>query len=140
MMKHLSIEKIDVMALWEQAHHPGAGGVVMFSGEVRDNHQGREVSHLYYEAAEEMANKMIAALLEEARQRWGLEIAIAVHRLGKVAIMEPAILVITAAAHRQEAYIANQYIVERIKHQIPLWKCECFVDGERAWGGHCACQ
>ncbi|HLT87776.1 MAG TPA: molybdenum cofactor biosynthesis protein MoaE [Sphingobacterium sp.] len=139
-MTHLSTEKIDVMALWEQAHHPEAGGVVLFSGEVRNNHQGKEVSHLYYEAAEQMANKMIAALLDEAKQRWGLKVAIAVHRLGKVSVMETAVVVITAAAHREEAYAANQYIIDRIKHHVPLWKCEHFVDGEQAWGGHCACQ
>lgn len=139
-MTHLSTEKIDVMALWKQAHHPEAGGVVLFSGEVRNNHQGKEVSHLSYEAAEQMANKMIAALLDEAKQRWGLQVAIAVHRLGKVSVMETAVVVITAAAHREEAYAANQYIIDRIKHHIPLWKCEHFVDGERSWGGHCSCQ
>lgn len=140
MMTHLSTEKIDVMALWKQAHHPEAGGVVLFSGEVRNNHQGKEVSHLSYEAAEQMANKMIAALLDEAKQRWGLQVAIAVHRLGKVSVMETAVAVITAAAHREEAYAANQYIIDRIKHHVPLWKCEHFVDGERVWGGHCSCQ
>jgi len=139
-MIHLSTKKIDVMALWEQAHHPAAGGVVLFSGEVRNNHQGKEVSHLSYEAAEQMANKMIAALLDEAKRRWELQVAIAVHRLGKVSVMETAVVVITAAAHRAEAYAANQYIIDRIKHHVPLWKCEHFVDGERAWGGHCSCQ
>ncbi|MBD1429210.1 molybdenum cofactor biosynthesis protein MoaE [Sphingobacterium litopenaei] len=139
-MIHLSTEKIDVMALWEQAHHPAAGGVVLFSGEVRNNHQGKEVSHLSYEAAEQMANKMIAALLDEAKQRWELQVAIAVHRLGKVSVMETAVVVITAAAHRAEAYAANQYIIDRIKHHVPLWKCEHFVDGGREWGGHCSCH
>src|SRR3546814_8844677 len=80
-MKHLSTERIDVLSLWKQSHHPAAGGVVLFSGEVRNNHQGREVSHLHYEAAEPMADKMIAALLDEATHRWGLQVAVAVHRL-----------------------------------------------------------
>lgn len=139
-MKHLSTDKIDVHALWAQAHHPEAGGVVLFSGEVRNNHQGKEVSHLFYEAAEPMAEKMIAALLAEATERWGLQVAIAVHRLGEVVVMDTAVVVITAATHRQEAYAANQYIIDQIKHQVPLWKCEHFVDGTRAWGGHCSCQ
>lgn len=138
-MEHLSTECIDVLSLWQQCHHPEAGGIVLFSGEVRNNHQGKAVSHLYYEAAEPMANKLIGALLEEAKQRWGLQVAVAIHRLGEVPVMETAVVVITAAAHRKEAYTANQYIIDRIKHHVPIWKCECFADGERVWGGHCSC-
>ncbi|WP_262248564.1 molybdenum cofactor biosynthesis protein MoaE [Parapedobacter soli] len=139
-MEHLCTEHIDVGSLWQRSHHPEAGGLVLFSGEVRDNHQGKAVSHLYYEAAESMANNMIAALLEEATQRWGLHVAIAVHRLGKVAVMETAVVVITGAAHRKEAYAANQYIIDRIKHDVPIWKCEYFAGGGRIWGGHCSCK
>ena len=139
-MKHLSTERIDVLSLWKQSHHPAAGGVVLFSGEVRNNHQGKEVSHLHYEAAEPMADKMIAALLDEATHRWGLQVAVAVHRLGPVAVMETAVVVITGAAHRREAYEANQYIIDRIKHHLPIWKCEHFADGEYMWGGHCSCH
>lgn len=128
------------MSLWKRSHHPEAGGIVLFSGEVRNNHQDKEVSHLYYEAAEPMANKMIAALLDEATQRWGLQIAVAVHRLGKVAVMETAVVVITGAAHRREAYAANQYIIDRIKHHVPIWKCEYLAGGERIWGGRCSCH
>ncbi len=138
-MEHLSRENIDVLSLWQHSHHPEAGGIVLFSGEVRNNHLGKEVSHLYYEAAEPMANKLIAKLLEEATQRWGLRVAIAVHRLGEVAIMETAVVVITGAAHRKEAYAANQYIIDRIKHHVPIWKCEYLANGERVWGGHCSC-
>ncbi|SRR5690606_18800209 len=139
-MEHLSRKRIDVMSLWKRSHHPEAGGIVLFSGEVRNNHQDKEVSHLYYEAAEPMANKMIAALLDEATQRWGLQIAVAVHRLGKVAVMETAVVVITGAAHRREAYAANQYIIDRIKHHVPIWKCEYLAGGERIWGGRCSCH
>ena len=139
-MNHLSTENIDVLSLWKRNHHPEAGAIVLFSGEVRNSHQSREVSHLYYEAAEAMADKMIAALLDEATQRWGLQVAIAVHRLGRVAVMETAVVVITGAAHRKEAYAANQYIIDRIKHHVPIWKCEYFADGERMWGGHCSCE
>lgn len=139
-MTHLSTEKIDVMALWEHCHHVAAGGIVLFSGEVRNNHRGRNVSHLYYEAAEQMAEKMIADLLDEAKQRWELQIVYAVHRLGNVPVMETAVVVVTGAAHRKEAYEANQYIIDRIKHETPIWKCEYFADGQRIWGGHCSCH
>lgn len=137
---YLSANAIDIAALFEMSHHPKAGAVVMFSGETRDNSHGREVAYLDYEAKESMANKMIADILTEAKQRWSLNIAIAQHRTGKVAVSECAVIVITASAHRSEAYAANRYIIDRIKHEVPIWKCEYFTDGTKEWGGNCNCQ
>lgn len=139
-MEHLSENEIDVFSLYRQAHDRSAGAVVMFSGEVREGNEGKEVSFLHYEAAGSMASKMIAQILEDATQRWDLRKAIAVHRVGKVEVMQTAVIVITAAAHRQEAYAANRFIIDRIKHEVPIWKCEYFVDGTREWGGSCACK
>jgi molybdopterin synthase catalytic subunit len=126
-------------ALLKEAHHPGAGAVVLFSGEVRDNNRGKQVAYLEYESHAPLASKMIAGILREAREKWGLQIAIAQHRVGKVAIGETAVVVITASAHRNEAYIANRYIIDRIKHEAPIWKCEYFSDGSHEWGNNCNC-
>lgn len=120
----------------ESAHHPGAGAVVLFSGETRDNNEGRSVTHLDYEAHESMANKMIAAILNEAMVRWELKLALACHRTGRVAIGETSVVVITAAAHRREAYAANQHIIDRIKYEVPIWKREYFADGTNEWGAN----
>ncbi|RYY21810.1 MAG: molybdenum cofactor biosynthesis protein MoaE, partial [Sphingobacteriaceae bacterium] len=69
-----------------------------------------------------------------------LKIALAQHRTGKVGVMESAVVVITASPHRAEAYSANRYIIDRIKHESPIWKCEYFKDGSKEWGGNCNCQ
>jgi molybdopterin synthase catalytic subunit len=127
-------------ALLESAHHPAAGAVVLFSGETRDNSHGRQVAYLEYEAHESMAGRMIAAILEEAKAKWDLKIALACHRTGRVAVGETAVVVITAAAHRREAYAANRYIIDRVKHETPIWKREYFTDGSSEWGGNCDCQ
>ena len=82
---------------------------------------------------------MIKQILAEATQKWALHIAVAQHRIGKVAIGESAVVVITASAHRREAYEANQYIIHRIKHEATIWKCEYFADGTHQWGGNCSC-
>jgi molybdopterin synthase catalytic subunit len=129
-----------MVGLLQQAHHPGAGAVVLFSGEVRDSNRGREVAYLEYESHVPLANKMIGGILREAREKWALHIAIAQHRVGKVAIGETAVVVITAAAHRSEAYAANRYIIDRIKHEAPIWKCEYFADGTHEWGNNCNCR
>ena len=129
----LSAEPLDMVGMLARAHHPAAGAVVLFSGEVRDNHKGRAVGWLEYEAFEPLAEKVIAGILATAREKWTLQIALARHRLGRVAIGETAVVVITAAPHRATAYAANQYIIDRIKKEAPIWKCEHYADGEREW-------
>jgi molybdopterin synthase catalytic subunit len=137
---HLSATAIDIPALLASAHHPKAGAIVLFSGETRDNSHGKEVAYLSYEAHESMANKMIADIVEQAKQRWHLNLALAVHRTGNVAVSETAVVVVTASAHRSEAYAANRFIIDKIKHEAPIWKCEYFTDGSKEWGGNCNCK
>jgi molybdopterin synthase catalytic subunit len=135
----ISSAPLDIIALLSNAHHPAAGAVVLFSGEVRDHNKGREVAYLEYEAYYPLATKMIHQILSAAKEKWGLQLAVARHRVGRLAIGEPAVIVITAAAHRREAYEANQHIIHRIKHEVPIWKCEYFSDGTHAWGNNCNC-
>jgi molybdopterin synthase catalytic subunit len=129
-----------MIELLRRAHHPGAGAVVLFSGEVRDNNLGRAVSFLEYEAYAPLANSMIAEILATAKQRWSLHTALAQHRVGRVAVGDTAVVVVTASAHRSEAYAANRYIIDRIKHEAPIWKCEHFADGTKQWGNNCNCH
>jgi molybdopterin synthase catalytic subunit len=138
-MQHLSEYTIDIVELLASAHHPKAGAVVLFSGETRDSSHGKEVIYLEYEAQASIAEKMIADILQEAKDKWHLNIALAVHRTGKVAVCETAVVVITASPHRGEAYAANRFIIDKIKHEAPIWKCEYFTDGSKEWGGNCNC-
>lgn len=138
--QYLTTSPLDLAELLRSAHHPKAGAVVLFSGEVRDNNQGRQVDYLEYESYIPMASKMIESILNEAISRWNLSIAVACHRIGKVDVGESAVVVITCAAHRKEAYTASRYIIDKIKHEIPIWKCEYFTDGTRQWGGNCQCS
>ena len=136
----ISEQALNIVNLLSNAHHPKCGAIVLFSGEVRDGNNGKEVSYLEYEAQPVMATKMINEILDEAKSKWPLHIAVAQHRIGKVAIGESAVIIITATPHRKEAYDANRYIIDRIKHEVPIWKCEYFSDGSHEWGGNCNCQ
>ena len=136
----ISAEPLDMVGLLAGAHHPGAGAVVLFSGEVRNSNKGLAVNFLEYEAYIPLATQLIKEILEEARGKWQLHIAIAQHRIGKVAIGDTAVVVITASAHRSEAYSANRYIIDRIKHEAPIWKCEHYADGSQEWGNNCNCH
>jgi molybdopterin synthase catalytic subunit len=135
--RYITDEPINLASLLSKAHRPGAGAVVLFSGETRDSSDGKAVWVLEYEAHPSMAAKMIRAILQEAIDRWGLHFALAQHRTGQVNISESAVVVVTGAPHRSEAYAANRFIIDKIKHEVPIWKCEHFTDGSKVWSEGC---
>jgi molybdopterin synthase catalytic subunit len=138
--KYISDKPLDIVGLLAQSHDPKAGALVLFSGDVRDNNIGKEVAYLEYEAHFALASKMIKEILDEAITKWHLNLAIAQHRVGKVDVGESAVVVITASPHRKEAYQANRHIIDRIKHEVPIWKCEVFTDSTKQWGNNCNCS
>lgn len=138
-MKHIQHTPIQYSELFDGFRNPNSGAVILFSGEVRDNNKGREVTHLEYEAYEPMASKMIDEIVDEAILQFRLNQAVCVHRLGRVEISGCAVVVITGAGHRKEAYDTNRYIIDRVKNEVPIWKHEFFADGTSEWGQNCDC-
>lgn len=134
---YLTKEPISLAEIFSGFHHPAAGGIVLFSGEVRNHHMGKSVAFLEYEAYESMAEKMIGKIITEAKEKWELHLVHCIHRLGKISISESAIVILTAASHRSEAFEANRWIVDRIKHEVPIWKKETFTDGTSDWVMQC---
>lgn len=139
-MNYITDKPLDYSSIFDDFRDPNSGAVVLFSGEVRGSNQGKAVSHLEYEAYDAMAEKMIAAILEEAKTKWNLNKAVCVHRTGRVEISGCAVVVITASAHRSAAYEANRFIIDRVKHEVPIWKHEFFADGTSEWGENCECH
>jgi molybdopterin synthase catalytic subunit len=127
---HLTRSPIDVAAL--QAAAPSDGALCLFVGIVRDNNGGRAVSHLEYEAYEEMALLEMQAIEREARGRWRLGDVRVVHRLGRLSIGEPSVAVSVVSAHRAEAFEACRYAIDTLKKTVPIWKKEFYADGS-AW-------
>jgi MoaE-MoaD fusion protein len=120
---------IDVTALERAVTDPGRGAQVVFVGRARNvADDGRRVVDLEYELYPEMAAAMLAEIAAEAEDRWGAAVAV-VHRHGIVPIGEAAVAIVTAAAHRAEAYEANRHVIEAIKERLPIWKRERFADG-----------
>ncbi|HYQ55729.1 MAG TPA: molybdenum cofactor biosynthesis protein MoaE [Draconibacterium sp.] len=139
-MRHISHTPINYAELFDDFRDPNSGAVVLFSGEVRDNNKGKTVTHLEYEAYEPMAEKMIAKIIQAATEKWPLNKAVCVHRTGKVDVCGCAVVVITSSAHREAAYEANRYIIDRVKYEAPIWKHEFFADGTSEWGQNCDCS
>ncbi|HEY8169631.1 MAG TPA: molybdenum cofactor biosynthesis protein MoaE [Candidatus Limnocylindria bacterium] len=125
----LTTDAIDVAALEHATADLEHGAVVTFVGRARRRgDDGREVTELEYEVYPEMAASVLDEIANEAEGRWGARVAV-VHRHGLVPLGEAAVAIVTAAAHRGEAYEANRFVIEAIKERLPIWKRERFVDG-----------
>ena len=111
-----------------------AGAVATFTGTARVRSRGRTVLHLDYEAYEPMAEAMLASLAVELRERHGLTGMAIHHRVGRVGIGEPSVVIAASAPHRAEAFAACREAIETLKTSIPLWKKEVYEGGEE-WIG-----
>lgn len=112
---------------------PGLGGIVTFTGTVRDDTRGRTVTRLEYEAYVPMAEKKLAEIGALVSAAHGATIAI-VHRVGVLAPGEAAVVIAAAAAHRTPAFRACEEAIERLKKDVPIFKREVFSDGSE-WVG-----
>ena len=112
----------------------GCGAVVTFIGVVRADQDGHHVVRaLFYEAYPKMAEALIHRLVNEAKARWSLEGVQVQHRLGLVEVGQISVVVLVAVQHRAQAYAASQFLIERIKHDVPIWKREQYEDGTSQW-------
>ncbi len=110
-----------------------AGALVVFSGLVRNHHDGKPVDFLDYDCHREMAELSIDKIVNEACKQWELHYVFCQHRIGRVNLGESAVVVITSSSHRDVAYAANRFIIDNIKNEAPIWKKEFFSDGNVIW-------
>jgi molybdopterin synthase catalytic subunit len=115
--------------------NPEAGGVVVFSGVVRNETGGRRVKFLEYEAHAPMAEAKMREIGDMVHARWpGVKAVTMVHRVGRLEIGEASVMIGVSAAHRAEAFEACRFAIDRLKETVPVWKKEHFEDGE-VWVG-----
>ena len=109
------------------------GGFAAFEGWVRNHNEGLAVTRLEYEAFAELAEKEGARIVEEARAKFGVTRAACVHRVGSLDLSDVAVWVGVSAAHRDEAFRACRYIIDEVKHRLPIWKKEHYENGDSGW-------
>lgn len=126
-------EPLDAAALLREALASSDGAALLFWGVVREENDGRRVTHLEYEAYREMAERELGAIVTETRVRWEVGDVVAVHRLGRLEVGEASVAIVVAAPHRVDAYEASRYVIEELKRRVPIWKREGYVDGDAAW-------
>ena len=116
---------------------PECGGIGIFIGTVRNHHEGKAVKALKYTAYTPVSEKMIRQIEQEIQQKFAVAYVRVIHRIGALNIGEKAIIAIAYAAHRCEAFAACEEAVERVKHEVPVWKEEFYLDGTSQYVAGC---
>ena len=132
-------------AVWSTAD----GALVTFSGIVRDHDGGRnDVQHIEYSAhprAADILARLCGRIATESSGPDGPDgtpadpqrvVRVgAVHRVGVLPVGEVAVVAVAVAPHRAEAFAACSELIERLKHEVPIWKRQRFTDGLSEWVG-----
>ena len=124
---------IDTAAARRELLDSGAGGYVSFEGWVRDHNEGQEVTRLEYEAFQELAVKEGERIVAEALRRFPVKHALCIHRVGALGLRDMAVWVGVSSIHRGEAFEACRYIIDEVKHRLPIWKKEHYRSGDSGW-------
>jgi len=130
MMAYLTVHPIAVESLLAEVQGPERGGTCAFMGTVRNDD---DVTSIEYSAYDEMAIAEIERLLAEAHERWPEAHVLLQHRLGTIPVGEASIAIVAAAPHRDAAFAACRYVIEEVKHRLPIWKKEMHADGTSTW-------
>ncbi len=123
-------QPIDLTRLVAAVARPGAGAIVTFTGTTRDTNAGRSVTRLEYEAYPEMAVREMCRIGEDAVGRFGVAAIAMAHRTGVVEIGEASVAIAVSSAHRDAAFQACRFAIDRLKEIVPIWKKEHYQGGE----------
>lgn len=131
----IASSSVDPAKVEDAVAGPEFGAVVVFEGKVRNHDGGQSVAALEYSAHPDAERFLHRVCLESANSH-GLPVA-AVHRIGDLDIGDIAVVVAVAAPHRAQAFQACAELVDRIKHEVPIWKRQQFHDGLSEWVNAC---
>jgi molybdopterin synthase catalytic subunit len=137
----ITFAPLSLEAVYARTDDPANGAIVVMSGMVRNNTDGKPVVALEYQAYEPMAIRVFQQIATEIRQRWSEVTHVVIHhRVGKLQIGEISVLVAIGCPHRSEAFAACQSAIDTLKHNAPIWKKEIWQDGSSSWVSIGACE
>ena len=132
-MVEITHNPIDTDAVLSSVRSPLAGANLLFTGTTRQFTGDFETTSLNYQGYREMAEVQLAALRDEAMQRWPIERCSIVHRLGEVKLEEISVAVAVSTPHRNDCFAACAWIMDELKQRVPIWKQEHGPDGSTEW-------
>lgn len=125
---------LDVAEVVAALDDDASGGLTLFVGRVRDHDGGKDVDGLDYSAHPTALEKM-REICERVAAEHAVHGVAAVHRVGRLAIGDIAVVVATTAAHRGDAFVASRALIDTLKAEVPIWKHQRFADGSDEWVG-----
>ncbi|ABI56906.1 molybdenum cofactor biosynthesis protein MoaE [Alkalilimnicola ehrlichii MLHE-1] len=128
-MERISDKPLDLDTLLEETANPESGALVVFSGTVRNHHEGRSVKAISYTVYKPLAERVLAEIEQEAVSRFPIQSCRIVHRIGELAVGEDSVLVVVRSAHRGDAFDAARFAIDTLKQRAPVWKNEVYADG-----------
>jgi molybdopterin synthase catalytic subunit len=132
----LSLEEVHNLA-----QSPANGAIVVMSGTVRNQTDGKPVKYLEYQVYEPMALEIFKQIAQSIKEKWTQTQTIVIHhRIGKLNIGEISVLVAVGCPHRGEAFAACNYAIDTLKHNAPIWKKEHWEDGSSEWVSIAICN
>lgn len=126
---------IEPLLAWDA--YPECGGLALFAGTVRNHHDDKPVLSLSYTAYAPLAEKQIREIENAVAAKHGVPYLRVIHRVGPLTIGGLAIVCVARAPHRAEAFAACREAVDRVKHEVPIWKEEFYADGTSAFVEGC---
>jgi molybdopterin synthase catalytic subunit len=126
-------DEIDVGEVLDAVRDDKAGAIALFLGTVRDHSEAGSVDRIAYESYAPMAEKRMREIGEEVFSLWAIAKIAMVHRVGELRLGETSVAVAVSSEHRAEAFDACRHAIERIKHDVPIWKKERLTDGKDHW-------
>ncbi len=137
----ITLAPLSLASVYSEASDRANGAIVVMSGTVRNQTDGKAVSSLEYQAYEPMAMVIFRQIATTIRQRWPDTNRIVIrHRIGRLQIGEISVVVAVGCPHRDEAFAACRYAIDTIKHNAPIWKKEHWLDGSSNWVSIGACE
>jgi molybdopterin synthase catalytic subunit len=125
---------LDVVEVVEALEDDASGGLTLFVGRVRDHDHGLGVRGLEY-SAHPTALEALRRVCADVAERYDVHAVAAVHRVGRLAIGDIAVVVATTSAHRGTAFEASRTLIDTLKAEVPIWKHQQFADGTEEWVG-----
>ncbi|MEI6427690.1 MAG: molybdenum cofactor biosynthesis protein MoaE [Pseudanabaena sp. ELA607] len=130
----LTVNPLDLGRAYQGAEDAGNGAVVAMTGVVRNQTNGRKVSHLDYQAYDAMVLRCWQNLANRCQEKYPTIRQVVIHhRLGAVAVGELSVVVAVGSPHRAEAFAACQFLIDHLKQEAPIWKKEYWLDGSSSW-------
>lgn len=137
----ITFAPLSLTEAYQLADDGANGAIVLMSGTVRNQTEGKPVTFLEYQAYEPMAIVIFQEIAQTIRQTWRDTNRLVIHhRTGKLMIGEISVLVAVGCPHRGEAFDACRYAIDTLKHNAPIWKKEHWVDGFSNWVSIGACE